>query len=1350
MSEIISQPKEPLKFVSDPVYIQTPTINAQDKDSKAAEADGVPLSIAKEYSWAKDIVTKASTLRFDNANYPSRVNIARAMDEMTRAEILKSEVLRDELEGLKGEAEVRKFFEEQKVKKFKKAHFLKPEQDYSHTNLIGMASGRTRVVPLMNVETEMFVSPFISGDFDPSKLSDQELLMLSRVKVPVSDVQFVPSKYGSDLNGDLIEIPTGDPQNTRPTKEQAKFYQLVEAKPKMQPLLKMLAPENYERALQEAEKRAGATRELYAANSVASGLIPFGAFGTARPKGKEELFQEMLDPNFETRETVAAIGGLLTGGYTVASKASKLVDKGWKTRNVVIAGALGEGALGVGYQHAAPGLLATYMGKPDNSLLNFTEAATIAGSVGLGFSFIQKLRNHKSGKFKDEVEAMGKATTKEEVEAIRAQIIKKLESEPDTVPASVKNGKIINVVTGENPAKSPSWFKKWLSADKGVDPAIQQRVRQRDAAIAARVNVEMKADVAKLQSAVKKAGGLSDEMLEGINEGIRTGIGIGHLPDEVANAVKTLFDKKRALSGAIKTYMPKNLRAVFDKNMDLYLHRSYQIHDDPNWVKTLKNKKGEIDESNPLVRDAMDWFSNELRATKEASIISNAVENNKRVPTGEELEALIDKAVKETGSDENLLGQVEALLESHSPEKWKGAMGSKEDILKQRKLDPVKDAAIMKLLGEHTDPFVNYTKSISKMSGLLEHIKFAEDMHTAGTGQWVFKDPKPNFAVKIPDAPRFGSMAGKYTSRHISDIMNEVDGMFDLGAAGRYMIGVNAAVNWTKVVPSHVAQFRNVQGGLIMNMAAGRVTPKGGVQAFSDFWNSISGLKNTENTSRLKKYAEMGLLDENIDISYINEFVKDKNTSTFIKRIFNQDPSAVSGQLKGLESLGKASVGKMNEVYQGVDNMMRIYGYEQELTALKKAFPKMDSKAKMPSEFWPDNISGTMEEYAARITTNTYPTYSRIPNAVVAWRRLGVFGNFMSFQSEMFRTSKNIIKQGLDEVNSGNPELKARGVKRLAAFTSIALVGPKAAETIGNAHYGTPSERVNAARTFLPPWAKNSRVIITNNNPNKFTYIDLGYTHPYTFAQEPLLHFAVTGKMPEATWGDTVAKMLSPFMDERILLKHGIDVLRGQDEYGRPVEWYEGLAKAFEPGEFATLKRLWESKQPGVRGRDESAELWNNAIAVRPTTVQMTGNKGQLEYKARDYQNSRSAAAREFSSIVTAKVPASAEQQLNAFRKMNEEAFKAQQILYSQIKAAEDWGVKPKDIQQSMGLGNISMEMWSNLRRGRFTTVGFSMDMVKRELMDKRPIARREMNRMQSNLHRKKLSLEPDVVFPTE
>ena len=74
------------------------------------------------------------------------------------------------------------------------------------------------------------------------------------------------------------------------------------------------------------------------------------------------------------------------------------------------------------------------------------------------------------------------------------------------------------------------------------------------------------------------------------------------------------------------------------------------------------------------------------------------------------------------------------------------------------------------------------------------------------------------------------------------------------------------------------------------------------------------------------------------------------------------------------------------------------------------------------------------EEQAANIVRNTMPNYDRVPKGVKALRQLPI-GSFFSFPAEIIRTSANIARQSAKEMQSTNPLIRDRGLKRMAGFT---------------------------------------------------------------------------------------------------------------------------------------------------------------------------------------------------------------------------------------------------------------------------------------------------------------------------
>lgn len=134
---------------------------------------------------------------------------------------------------------------------------MNPEYDYKFTNKwkFGAVEQRTRIIPVQEYATELFIQPFMADDFDPSKLSDRELLMLSQLKAAATDVHYQPVKVIEMPDG-TFKTQKGAIMEQRPGKE-VEHYELVPVATGSKPLLELLSPENYEKALQEAEKRGG-------------------------------------------------------------------------------------------------------------------------------------------------------------------------------------------------------------------------------------------------------------------------------------------------------------------------------------------------------------------------------------------------------------------------------------------------------------------------------------------------------------------------------------------------------------------------------------------------------------------------------------------------------------------------------------------------------------------------------------------------------------------------------------------------------------------------------------------------------------------------------------------------------------------------------------------------------------------------------------------------------------------------------------------------------------------------------------------------------------------------------------
>ena len=91
----------------------------------------------------------------------------------------------------------------------------------------------------------------------------------------------------------------------------------------------------------------------------------------------------------------------------------------------------------------------------------------------------------------------------------------------------------------------------------------------------------------------------------------------------------------------------------------------------------------------------------------------------------------------------------------------------------------------------------------------------------------------------------------------------------------------------------------------------------------------------------------------------------------------------------------------------------------------------------MGEEFVENNVvtgtKKTMEDHlddaAAWLIRNTYPTYSKVPPAIQTLRKLPL-GTFISFPAEILRTGTNITATALKEMSSSNAAIRQMGIRR--------------------------------------------------------------------------------------------------------------------------------------------------------------------------------------------------------------------------------------------------------------------------------------------------------------------------------
>ena len=439
----------------------------------------------------------------------------------------------------------------------------------------------------------------------------------------------------------------------------------------------------------------------------------------------------------------------------------------------------------------------------------------------------------------------------------------------------------------------------------------------------------------------------------------------------------------------------------------------------------------------------------------------------------------------------------------------------------------------------------------------------------------------------------------------------------------RQLLQLKASSQYSKTVLSFMTQVRNVTSAFMFPLANGHV---GGGASYIDAYRQIVR----------DLFGRSGKIDSRILDNYGAELERQNilNSSIIIREMKDMFTAiAATDAYKGyrlidddmfMKYLTESPImKKLTDIYQAGDIIHKIYGYEFSKSQYKAAFNDLDDVAKFFKEvigqpFDRKNLNGTfktldeaIQEAAGKTLNNTYPNYNYIPSLVKELRRMP-FGNFISFGSEMFRTTGNILGYSLKELSSTNPYIRQMGAKRLMGLSSVFAIAP-VSTAVALKSLGMTEEQLDAIkRSLAAPWNKFSNLIpySFSNDPVKgpvVKYVNVSYSNPYEIIQQPFLTLfgKNTQSKLEAKNTERAAteqffaaldKLLDPFISESIIYQALMEAKNGKTRRDRTI-WSETrdepheiffksfmhIIKALIPTTFVNLRKI---EQGAIRQDD--------------------------------------------------------------------------------------------------------------------------------------------------------------------
>lgn len=725
-------------------------------------------------------------------------------------------------------------------------------------------------------------------------------------------------------------------------------------------------------------------------------------------------------------------------------------------------------------------------------------------------------------------------------------------------------GFVRSQLTSRGAAPEMVFEAKELSQGKAVETALRIQWAERNLRVAMKED-GMKATPDTLRTLNAAMAGV-DSAINSLPESVR-----GRIAE--MRAVVDGLSSELISTGAI----PSSLEAEVDGNMGVYLHRSYRLFDDAKWSDKVPSHL-----KNRVAAVFMEGIPGLTKAQADGFVA-------------------------------NLLHREDGPMAALSK------LGRRERAILMSKNHDI-HPAVRALWGEYEDPFVNYAKSVEKMSRLIEAHKLQLAIEEAGKGVFLFDTPgdKARHHVQVggaergafaelakmrkeakeidPSAPEggapmsesemgraLGPLAKYYTTPEIAAVLRNLGGEPpDMGALMSMFHKASGFSQYSKTVLSWRTHLRNMTGNMSIMAANGNWNPAHARESFNAM-HAMTKWSPEKLRERTARYAELGLIGESVSAGTLRETLR---MAHVVER------SRAGRVLDGV-----------NKLYGMEDDFFKVFAFESEFAKLAKAFPE---RAKTDR--------AGLEREAANVVRDTVPTFSRAPKAIQTLRRLPFMGNFVGFPAELTRTAFGTMQRGAWELRTeGYSEI---GAKRLASFVLVAGLGAAALEEASRRLMGWDKKKQEAMREMLPEFMRNTPVYWVAEKDGKVRAMALDGLSPYSYFNKAVvsmlrLHLEDSpddGAVARVV--DGLAQLAQPYTDEKVLWGRIIDTQRNRDgltggeiynptddklEKARKIAMH--IAGAFTPGAVDSTVRIVKGARGTVEDSGRSYNLGDEAVA---------------------------------------------------------------------------------------------------------------------------------------------------------
>ena len=514
--------------------------------------------------------------------------------------------------------------------------------------------------------------------------------------------------------------------------------------------------------------------------------------------------------------------------------------------------------------------------------------------------------------------------------------------------------------------------------------------------------------------------------------------------------------------------------------------------------------------------------------------------------------------------------------------------------------------------------------------------------------------------------------------------------------------------------------------------------------ARKSFYSNAEDLAKATREGKLKgndlyrRLLDLGVVNKQVQLGDITRLMKDVDFGGTLNQ------SMESGRFLA-NTLKRFSKGKKvaQDFYTAEDDFWKIISWATEKSRLGNAYKKHGIKKTIQE----------LEEEAADIVKNNIPNYDYVSEFVKGLRQLPL-GNFVSFPAEILRTSTNIVRRGLHEINLKHTMKDGTVVKPLAGIGYQRLLGmgvttvavPAAAVKAGQMIYDVTKDELDAMRRYVADWSKNSTLVPLRDENGDLKYIDFSHANAYDTLTRPfqtVINSVASGRTDEDGMMDDFALGLfeatkelgQPFVSESIWTealadlwmrtgrsREGYQVWAPKDTPGDKIKkGLDHLVKAQMPFSWEQLKRLDVAIKPvdviqDIPGKfdkyGQAYELGDEMAGFFGLRAVKLNPERGLNFKIAKYQRGVRDSGQLFRREALRGGIITPERIIDLYINANRALFQTRREMMLDLDAAEILGLSEDKIGEVASRGRMTRKDIGTLQEGIFRPLGISRDVA--------------------------------------